>query len=107
MLSHHNFRQYMLTGMFLEKSKRSGVIYMFRRLKPTVAIAASPGIESDHMRILACLCAHPIAYYAGSWAGAMVPTDDVIAHLAMMRGDERMFWARCNQHPPHRPEAGL
>jgi hypothetical protein len=37
----------------------------------------------------------------------MCPTDDVIAHLALMRGDEAMFWRRCNQHPPYRPEAGL
>lgn len=32
---------------------------------------------------------------------------DVIAHLALMRGDEHMFWKRSNQHPPYRPEAGL
>ena len=59
------------------------------------------------MKILACLCMHPIAYYAGSWAGAMCPTDDVIAHLSLMRADEHMFWKRSNQHPPYRPEAGL
>jgi len=107
---HRQFKQYMLTGMFLERSKRSGVTYMFRRLKPTVALAARPGLgEAKHggMNILASLCMHPIAYYAGSWAGAMCPTDDVIAHLMMMRGDEIMFWKRCNQHPPYRPEAGL
>lgn len=40
-------------------------------------------------------------------AGAMCPTDDVIAHLSLMRGDEKMFWRRCNQHPAYRPEAGL
>lgn len=109
MVSARQLKQYILTGMFLEKSKRSGVTYMFRRLKPTVALAASPGMEErgGGMRILACLCMHPIAYYAGSWAGAMCPTDDVIAHLALMRGDEHMFWKRSNQHPPYRPEAGL
>jgi hypothetical protein len=53
------------------------------------------------------LCLHPIGYYANSWAGAMCPTDDVIAHLMMMRADEPMFWRKANQHPPHRPEAGL
>lgn len=110
MLRHRQFKQYLLTGMFIETSKRSGVTYLFRRLKPTIAIAAHPGLpEQDKWggRILAALCMHPIAYYEGSWAGAMVPTDDVIAHLALMRGDEHMFWKRCNQHPPHRPEAGL
>jgi hypothetical protein len=105
MIRHHQFRSYVMTGMFLETSARSGVTYIFRRLRPTVAIARSR--RDDGLRILCALCMHPIAYYAGSWAGAMCPTDDVIAHLALMRGDESMFWKRCNQHPPYRPEAGL
>ena len=63
--------------------------------------------HGEQMRILACLCLHPIAYYADSWAGAMCPTDDVIAHLMLMRGDEPMFWRRSNQHAPTRPEAAL
>lgn len=103
LVKHHTFKQYMLTGMMLESSPRSGVTYIFRRLKPTVAIKEHKG----HMRILCTLCLHPIAYYAGSWGGAMCPTDDVIAHLMLMRGDEPMFWRRANQHPPHRPESGL
>lgn len=108
MIRHHAFKKYLLTGMFVETSPRSGVTYVFRKLKPTVAIAPSRGKDGPGgMRILAALCMHPIAYYAGSWAGAMCPTDDVIAHLALMRGDERLFWARSNQHPPYRPEAGL
>jgi hypothetical protein len=106
MLCHRAFKHYMMTGMFIEKSSRSGVTYIFRRLKPTIALARG-GRPEDSMRILAALCMHPIAYYEGTWAGAMCPTDDVIAHLALMRGDEAMFWRRCNQHPPYRPEAGL
>lgn len=110
LLSHRQFKQYLLTGMFLETSKRSGVIYLFRRLRPTVAIStrmAADDTDPNGCRMLAALCMHPIAYYEGSWAGAMCPTDDVIAHLMLMRGDEHMFWKRSNQHPPHRPEAGL
>lgn len=103
LVSHRQFRQYMLTGMFLESSQRSGVTYMFRRLKPTVAIAK----DGETTRILCSLCMHPIAYYAGTWAGAMCPTDDVVAHLMLMRGDEPMFWRRANQHPSWVPEAGL
>ena len=57
--------------------------------------------------MLCAPCLHPIAYYDGSWAGAMCPTDDVIAHLALMRGDEHMFWRRANQHAPWRREAGV
>lgn len=103
LLPHHAFKRYLLTGMFLESSERSGVTYMFRKLKPTVAI------HNDHgtLKILCALCLHPIAYYAGSWAGAMCPTDDVIAHLMLMRGDEHMLWKRANQHAPWLPEAGL
>lgn len=106
LISHRQMKHYVMTGMFIESSKRSGVTYLFRRLKPTVACA--PGRKpTDSMRILCCLCMHPIAYYAGTWAGAMCPTDDVIAHLQLMRGDEHMFWKRANHHPPYRPEAGL
>lgn len=103
MVKHHTFKMYLLTGMFLETSERSGVSYLFRRLKPTVALKA----QGEKMKVLCALCMHPIAYYADSWAGAMCPTDDVIAHLAMMRSDEPMFWRRANQHPPHVPQAGL
>ena len=74
-----------------------------RRLKPTVAIRS----EGERLRILCCMCMHPIAYYEDSWAGAMCPTDDVLAHLMLMRGDEKMFWRQSNQHPPSRPAAGL
>lgn len=104
LLAHHNFKQYLLTGMFLEKSRRSNVTYMFRRLKPTVAMVVN---KQGNMRLLCTLCMHPMAYYAGSWAGAMCPTDDVIAHLMTMRGDEKMFWRKSNQHAPYRPESGL
>lgn len=104
LVTHRQFKQYMLTGMFLESSKRSGTFYLFRRLRPTLAISE----RGDHgTHILAAMCMHPIGYYAGTWAGAMCPTDDVVAHLMLMRGDEHLFWRRCNQHPAWRPEAGL
>lgn len=107
MVRHRQMKQYILTGMFLEKSRRSGVTYMFRRLKPTVAITANRRGDNEQMKVLAALCMHPIAYYAGSWAGGMCPTDDVIAHLSLMRADEHLYWRRCSQHPAYRPEAGL
>lgn len=96
-------KHYMMTGQFLETSKRSGVTYAFRRLRPTVAMSA----RGEQMQILCTLCLHPIAYYAGTHAGAMCPTDDVIAALMLMRGDEHMFWRRANQHPAIRPESAL
>lgn len=109
LIRHRPFKQYVLTGMFMETSKRSGLTYLFRRLRPTVVldVRARTDAERERTRVLCALCLHPIGYYEGSWAGAMCPTDDVIAHLMLMRGDEVMFWRRSNQHPPHRPEAGL
>lgn len=101
--SARQMRQYVMTGMFIETSKRSGVSYIFRKLKPTVAIKEKKG----KMHILAALCMHPIAHYSGSWAGAMCPSDDVVAHLMMMRSDEHMYWRISNQHAPWRAEAGL
>jgi hypothetical protein len=103
LVPHRQFRQYLLTGCFMESSQRSGVHYLFRRLRPTVAISSSTG----ELRILCALCLHPVAYYEGSWAGAQCPTDDVIGHLMLMRGDEHMLWKRANQHPAIRPESGL
>lgn len=100
------FKHYLLTGSFLETSQRSGLTYLFRKLRPTVVITRAKH-DPEAMRILCALCMHPIAYYAESWAGAMTPTDDVIAHLMLMRADEPMLWRRSNQHAPHRPEAGL
>jgi hypothetical protein len=109
LLPEHNWRQYQLTGSFLEESPRSRLTYMFRRLRPTIAMSprGRPGSMDAHMGCIAVLCMHPLGYYGRSWAGCMVPTDDVIAHLLFMRGDEARFWGQCNHHEPWRPEAGL
>jgi hypothetical protein len=95
---------YLLTGSFLETSKRSHVSYVFRRLRPTLALRPGP---DGNMRCLAALCLHPIGWFDESWAGAMVPTDDLLSHLIWMRGDEHGFWRRANQHHPWEPEAGV
>lgn len=106
LVRHRQLKQYLLTGMFLETSQRSKLTYLFRKLKPTVVLNSRDQGAPDSI-ILCTLCLHPIAYYSGSWAGAMTPTDDVISHLMLMRGDEPMLWRRANQHPPNRPESGL
>lgn len=105
MLNHLMFKRYLLTGMFMETSKRSGVTYIFRRLRPTVALMSNH--ERGFVKILCALCMHNIGFYQDSFAGAMCPSDEIIAHLSMMRGDEKLLWRRANQHAPHRPEAGL
>jgi hypothetical protein len=104
LLRHPQFKTYLLTGMFLETSLHSHVTYCFRKLRPTLAMRPT---DDGQMKILAALCMHPIAYYDGSWAGAMTPSDDVLAHLMLMRADEKFYWRRCNQHHPGRVEAGL
>lgn len=112
LLSERQWRHYDLTGSFLETSTRSRLTYVFRRLRPTIALSERwkdrPGrTPPDQMRCLAVLCLHPIGYYQRSWAGCLTPSDDVIAHLTMMRADEAYFWRCANQHDPASPEAGL
>lgn len=108
LLTPRQWHHYYLTGSFLETSERSRLTYIFRRLRPTVAMSPrnKPG-GPDTMRCLAVLCMHPIGYYQQSWGGCLVPTDDVIAHLISMRADEARYWGQCNQHQPSEPEAGL
>ncbi len=104
MVNDYKFRCWLLTGMFVETSPRSGVTYLFRRLRPTVAFRPQASGES---KPIAALCLHPIGYYQDTWAGAMCPTDECIGHLTLMRGDEHDFWKQSNQISPERPEAGL
>lgn len=108
LLTERQWRMYDLTGSFLETSPRSQLTYLFRRLRPTVALSprGRRGLD-DMMRCIAVLCMHPIGFYSKSWAGCMTPSDDVIAHLLFMRGDEAGFWKVANQHEAWRPEAGL
>jgi len=101
----HLFELYVMTGTLIETSQRSAVSYLFRRCKPTLAIRPAKGGAA--MRCIAALCLHPIGYYEGTWAGSMVPTDEVIAHLLLMRGDEPLYWRRSNQHPAWSPLAGI
>lgn len=109
MTTERQFTMYELTGSFLEYSERSRLTYVFRKGRPTIAMTErnKPGWIGENMRLLAVLCMHPIGYYARTWAGCLTPTDDVIAHLVFMRGDEAGYWGQANQHDPSSPEAGL
>lgn len=108
LLSGQQIRTYFLTGSFLETSRRSRVTYLFRKLRPTVAMTSrNRDQKNDHMRCLAVLCLHPVGFYRETWAGCMTPTDDVIAHLMLMRGDEPGFWRQASQHDAWSPQAGL
>lgn len=114
MVSENAFRHYFLLGYFLETSPASGIIYVFRKLRPTIALSprahnhhGAALAENGNVRILTSLCLHPIGFYEGTHLGVMVPTDDVIAHLLLMRGDEHKFWSKANHHPPHTWQAGI
>ena len=104
LISPYQFKLYVLTGGFLESSKRSKVMYWFRRGLPTVALGPGLGEEA---KPLCALCLHPIAHYEDSHAGAMVPSDDVLAHLLMMRCSEQLLWRKANQHPIWESRSGI
>lgn len=106
LIKEHLFAAYVMTGTFIETSRRSGITYQFRRNRPTIAMRNNRQ-GSEQVTILCGLCLHPIGFYQGTWAGSMVPTDEVIAHLMLMRGDEPLYWRRANQHGPHSPLLGL
>jgi hypothetical protein len=106
LVDERQMRHYLLTGSFLESSERSGLTYMFRKLRPTIVLSPHNPLH-DSMQCIAVLCMHPLGYYKQTWAGCMVPTDDVIAHLLHMRGDEARYWGEANQHRPWMPEAGI
>lgn len=100
----HAFEDYLKVGMFLETSKRSRVSYVFRKNRPTLALWPN---RHGTMSVLCGLCLHPIGYYSETYCGVMVPTDDVVAHLLLMRGDEHRFWKKASQHDPESPQVGL
>lgn len=94
---------YFMSGQFLETSQRSGVTYVFRKLRPAVAMKDVRGV----MKVLRTFCLHPIGYYKQTHTGCLCPTDDVIAHVLLMRSDERRYWAKANSHELYAPESGL
>lgn len=104
MLTDAQVRTYIALGAFVEASRRSQARYVFRRGLPTVVLL--PNVTGNFSPSVT-LCLHPLAYYDGTFAGGMVPSDDVIAHLLLMRADEPRYWRQANQHPIDRPESGI
>ena len=99
---------YVLSGCFPETSKRSGVTYVLRKGRPTLAIRCTKLPEGgEQRRFLAALCSHPLGYFEGTWAGVCPPSDEVLGHLLQIRADEHKFWARANQHSLEDPLAGI
>jgi hypothetical protein len=106
-LNDRQWSQYVLTGTFVESSKKSNVIYLFRKGRPTIAMSGGPADEGGNAMFLAGLCSHGIGYYKGTFGGAMTPTDDLISHLLLMRADEWLYWKMSEQHCKEDVECGI
>jgi hypothetical protein len=106
-LSGRQRRELLLTGGF-EEVGRSGVRYLIRANRPTVAYrqVVLPNRMRD-IRFLAALCLHPLGYYDMTFAGCMPPSDEMLAHLQMIRADEKYYWRKCGQHGVGDPRSGL
>jgi hypothetical protein len=102
-LTEAQFKCYFSTGTFYEKSKRTGLTYIFRRCRPTLVYRDG----KECRNFIAALCVHPQGYYSGSWAGTLVPSDDIITHVMMMRADEAKYWRISTQHSRHSPQADI
>lgn len=114
-IGHPQWTSYVLTGMFAERSAKSDLHYLFRKGLPTLVLSYHGGPEWSQFskehdsggRIIAALCLHPFGYYAGTHIGAMTPTDEVIAHLLLMRADEHKFWGKSGQWSAIDPRSGI
>lgn len=99
---------YILSGCFPETSRRSGVSYILRKGRPTLAIKCEPQPQGGEKRVfLAALCTHPLAWFEGTFAGAYPPSDEVLANLLQIRADEHGFWKKSNQHGIDDPLSGI
>ncbi len=103
-LSEYQRNQY-VTGDFVFEKGRSGVGYLIRKNRPTLAMRQTSEGEPDHP--LCALCLHPVAYYTETWAGVLPPSDEVLTHLLMIRQDERFYWRKANQIPLDQPTSGV
>lgn len=91
-LSDSQARDYVVGNAFSERG-RSGLIYVFRRGLPVLTFRTEEGSVEPR----AALCLHPLAYYEGTHAGAMPPSDELLALLLMLRADEPYLWRKANQ----------
>lgn len=99
-LTEVQWEQYVLADAFIEKG-RSGVEYIIRKGRPTIAFRRSlheegREISLERVNPLGTLCLHPLAYYTGTWAGVMPPSDEALSHLLAIRDNEHRFWKEAN-----------
>lgn len=102
------YRTYVLSGMFIERSPRSDLHYIFRKGRPTLVLSFH-GEEAKEAggRVIAALCMHAMGFYQFSHVGVCCPSDEVIAQLLYMRGDEHGFWKKSGQWKASDPRSGI
>jgi hypothetical protein len=98
---------YILAGAFLEKSKRSGVMYCLRKGLPTLALKPEKKADKVYFHFLAALCSHCLGWYQGTHVGVYPPSDQVLADLLAIRADEHDFWKRAQQHTLDDPMSAI
>lgn len=102
-ISEEQWMSYQLTSAFTEISRRSGLLYLFRRGFPTLVFKSSPEGNSFFLG----LCLHAEGHEPNSWAGYLCPTDDVITALLLMRTQEQRFWGKAGHHQLHSSMLGI
>jgi len=102
-LSEGQRRELLLSDAFVEVG-RSGVHYLIRRNRPTLAYRK---LGDEHYRPLCALCLHPLLYYDQTWAGGMPPSDEMLVHLMLIRADEHLLWRKANQIDVREWNSGL
>lgn len=105
-LSEMQKNAYILNGAFVEVGK-SGVSYLIRKNRPTLACRLHPDEYGTRFDVLTALCFHPFAFYAGSWAGALPPSDEMLTHVFFIRCDEHLYWRKANQIPADWESSGV
>lgn len=104
LLTENQYSSYVLSGTFIEIGK-SGVWYALRRGLPTIAFRYR---KDDHEAdVLTALCMKPMGGHVHSFAGVMVPTDEVITTVLLIQADEPELWKRANHLPIEDPVSGL
>lgn len=104
LITENQYSSYVLSGTFVEIGK-SGVWYALRRGLPTIAFRYR---EDDHAAdILTALCMKPMGGHVHSFAGVMVPTDEIITTVLLIQADEPELWKRANHLDIDDPISGL
>ncbi len=110
LLSHLNRRQrkeLILTGCFVEVGKNR-TNYRIRFNRPTIAFRETKGKEGlRYEEFVGSYCLHSLGYYYGTFAGVMAPSDEMLAHLLMIRADEIDFLKEANKHGLEDPLGGV